>query len=106
MVFAEKTFGPENQIFPRENQKNKKNIFCGKLHGLFGFPEEKNGFSRRNQLFTRKKMVLGRNTNFFLSKTWFWVEKPIFSQEKDGFGPKNPLFSRKKMVLDRKTNFS
>ena len=36
-------------------------------------------------------MVLGRKTNIFLGKRWFWAEKQ--------------LFPRKKMVLGRKTNF-
>ena len=30
---------------------------------------EKDGFRVENQLFPRKKMVLGKKTNFFLGKT-------------------------------------
>ena len=81
-------------------------------------------------------MVLDRKTNFFLGKTkekktafgklcgqtpkrwffwfslgksWFLVEKPIFSQEKDGFGPKNQDgFGAKNQLFPRenqKNNF-
>ena len=37
-------------------------------------------------------MVLGRKTNFFIGKRWFWRRKPIFSQETDGFGKKTNFF--------------
>ena len=36
---------------------------------FFGFPSEKDGLGKENQLFPRTKMVLGRKTNFFLGKT-------------------------------------
>ena len=52
----------------------------------------KRWFWAENQLFPGKKMVLGKKNNFFLGKRWFWAEK-------------NQLFPRKKMVLGRKTNF-
>ena len=42
-------------------------------------------------VFPRKKMVLGRKTNFLLGK--------------NGFGVKNHFFPGEKMVLARKTNF-
>ena len=64
-------FCTENQLFPRKNQTNQKNHvlrhYAAKLQKdcFFGF--------------TRKKMVLGRKTNFFLGKKWFWAEKPTFS---------------------------
>ena len=35
-------------------------------------------------------MVLGRKTNFFLGKRWFWADKPTFSYEK----PKKPSFGK------------
>ena len=43
------------------------------------FPKEKDGFGQENQLFPRKKIVLDRKTNFFLGKRWFSAEKPTFS---------------------------
>ena len=60
----------------------------------------------KNQLFPRKKMVLGRKTNFFLGKTTKKQKKHLLGHyaarhQKDGF----LVFPRKKMVLDRKTNF-
>ena len=53
--------------FPRKNQKNQKNHLLGNSKRLFFL------------VFPRKKMVLGRKTNFFLGKRWFWAEKPTFS---------------------------
>ena len=50
-----------------------------KIMVFFGFTQEKDGFGQDNQLFPRKKMVLGRQTNFSLGKKWFWREKPTFS---------------------------
>ena len=76
-------------------------------------------------------MVLGRKTNFFLGKRWFWAEKPTFflgknqkkhlfgvwphSFPKDGFlvfpekklvfSAQNHLFPRKKLVFLPKTIF-
>ena len=66
----------------------------------------KDGFEQENQLFPRKKlvlgrktnflfgkkMVLGRKTNFFLGKRWSWAGKPTSSQEKDGFVQETHLF--------------
>ena len=59
-------------------------------------------FGQRNQLFPRKKMVLGRKTSFFSGKT----KKPSFGKL-CGQTPKRFFFGfpRKKMVLGRKTNF-
>ena len=61
-------FGKENQLFPRENQKNNllRHYAAGhQKYGFFGFPWE--------------KMVLDRKTNLFLGKRWFGREKPTFS---------------------------
>ena len=46
-------------------------------------------------------MVLGRETNFFLGKRWFWVEKPAFSQEK----PKNHLLGNYAAKLQKDVFF-
>ena len=53
---------------PRENQKyHLLRHYAAKL--------QKDGFL----VFPRKKMVLDRQTNFFLGKKWFWTGKPTFS---------------------------
>ena len=62
-------------------------------------------FGQENQLFPRKKIVLGRKTNFFLGKTkknkkHLLRHYAARLQKKCFF-----VFPRKKMVLDRKTNF-
>ena len=66
------TLCPPNQkpTFPRENQKNQKNIFWDTMR-----PNSK----KMVFLVFRKKMVLDRKTNFFLGKRWFWTGKPTFS---------------------------
>ena len=56
-------------------------------------------------VLTEKTMILGRKTNFFLGKRWFWREKTNFFLGKDGFGQENQFVPRKKMVLGRKTIF-
>ena len=52
-------------------------------------------------------MVLGRKTNFFLGKRWFWAEKTNFFQgkrEKDGLGQENQNFflgkTKQTIILD------
>ena len=80
-------FLPKTIVFPGKTQKTilfgvwlhsvSKNIFFGFLSlgkGWFwtGKPTssyEKNGFGVKKQLFPRKKMVLGRKTNFSRGKT-------------------------------------
>ena len=72
----------------------------------------KGGFGVKNQLFPRKKMVLGRKTNFFLGpsfetlcgqtpKRWFFLVFPRIKMVWD----RKTNFFRKKMVFGRKTNF-
>ena len=61
-----------------------KTMFCETIRldskkMVFWFSLGKNGFGQENQLFPRKKIVLGRKTNLFLGKKWFWREKPTFS---------------------------
>ena len=76
----------KKQLFPRKKMVlGRKTIFflgkTKKKHLLrhyaarhqkdvfFGFSLGKDGFGQEKQLFPRKKMVLGRKTNFFLGKT-------------------------------------
>ena len=48
-------------------------------------------------VLTEKTMILGRKTNFFLGKRWFWCEKTNFFLEK-WFWAENQFVPRKKMV--------
>ena len=76
-LFPRKKMVLDNQLFPRENQKNKKKQKHHLRHyatrhqkdGFLVFSREKDGFGQENQLFPRTKMVLGRKTIFFLGKT-------------------------------------
>ena len=81
----------------------------------------KKNFGVKNQLFPRKKMVLGRKTKkslctlaaqfpkrfflFSLGKRWFSFPKPCFPRKKLVFHAKNNLFCRKKLVFQPKTIF-
>ena len=59
-----------NFPFPRENQlKQTKNLQPNSQKMFLGFLLRKDGFGVKNRLFPRKKMVLGRKTNFFQGKT-------------------------------------
>ena len=72
---------------------------------------------RKNQLCPRKKMVLGRKTNFFLGKTKKTIflefgrivsQKVVFlvfPRKKLVFSAQNHLFPRKKLVFLSKTIF-
>ena len=74
--------------FPRENPKNQKKpsfeTLCGQTPKRWFFLV----------FCLRKKMVLGRKTNFFLGKRLVLGRKTnFFLGKKDGFGQKNQLFS-------------
>ena len=64
---------PKNHLLRHYAAKFSKDVFWVFIG--------KRWFWRENQLFPRKKMVLGRKTNFFLGKRWFWTGKPIFPRE-------------------------
>ena len=57
----------------------------------------------KNQLLPRKKMVLGRKTNFFRGTTRKTKKK--HTMRPDSKKMVFLVFPRKKLVLDRKTNF-
>ena len=74
--------GQENQLFPRENPKKKQKKHFWRHYAA---RHQKDGFSRQNHLFPRKKLVFHAQTIFSLGKSWFSCPKPFFSSGKPSF---------------------
>ena len=80
-------FGPKNQLFPRKNPKNKKNIFWETIWPnskkmVFWFSIGKSWFLPQNYLFPRKELVFWSRTIFFSWKKLVFCLKPFFVWEK------------------------